>query len=139
MQIICPICGATNATAAAFCQRCGASLVRLLSPGTLLRGRYRIEELLGCGGFGAVYRATDLSLGIPVAIKENLVPSSPSSFQREAKLLAQLRHPNLPKVTDYFSEGGRQYFVMEFIEGDDLEDFVLRKGQLSWQETERLL
>jgi len=137
----CPFCGAVNAPSAAFCRQCGVSLGagNLLSPGTLLRGRYRIEELLGCGGFGAVYRATDLSLGIPVAIKENLLPSSPSAFQREAKLLAQLRHPNLPRVTDYFLEGGRQYFVMEFIEGEDLDEIVFRKGQLSWQETEKLL
>jgi len=54
-------------------------------------------------------------------------------------LLAQLRHPNLPRVTDYFLEGGRQYFVMEFIEGEDLDEIVFRKGQLSWQETEKLL
>jgi serine/threonine-protein kinase len=67
--------------------------------------RYRIRQQLGKGGFGAVYLADDTRLpGRQVALKENLGvnPESQGQFKREALLLARLRHPNLPQVTDYF-------------------------------------
>ena len=93
-----------------------------LEPGSLLHERYRIEGMLGKGGMGAVYVAFDQTLQLRVAVKENLnaSPDSERQFHREASLLASLRHPNLPRVTDHFLLEGRQYLVMDFIEGEDL-------------------
>ncbi len=93
-----------------------------LAPGSVLRDRYRIEEQLGKGGMGAVYLAHDLTLDLRVAVKENLSinPDSEQQFLREARLLAELRHPNLPRVTDYFVLETRQYLVMDYIAGQDL-------------------
>ena len=93
-----------------------------MEPGSLLHERYRIEGMLGKGGMGAVYVAYDQTLQLRVAVKENLSVSSDSErqFHREASLLASLRHPNLPRVTDHFILEGRQYLVMDFIEGEDL-------------------
>ncbi|MEM7530561.1 MAG: serine/threonine-protein kinase [Chloroflexota bacterium] len=96
---------------------------------TLNNGRYRITRILGQGGFGAVYLAEDLNLvGTMVAIKENLHTSleAQRQFEREALLLARLRHPNLPRVTDHFVDksfdaAGRYYLVMDYIEGEDLK------------------
>jgi Tol biopolymer transport system component/predicted Ser/Thr protein kinase len=92
------------------------------TPGSFLHQRYRIEAMLGKGGMGAVYQAFDETLQIQVAVKENLNtnPEAERQFHREASLLAGLRHPNLPRVTDHFSEEDRQYLVMDFIEGVDL-------------------
>jgi serine/threonine protein kinase len=78
---------------------------------------------------GAVYRAWDMSLNIPVAIKENLDASSEAQkqFGREAHILARLSHPNLPRVTDYFFVPGQgQYLVMDFVEGEDLQSMLNR-------------
>jgi serine/threonine-protein kinase len=95
-----------------------------LSPGQILNQRYRIVKLLGQGGFGAVYRAWDMQMEGVCAVKENLdtSPSAQRQFEREAKLLYKLRHPNLPRVFDHFViEGQGQYLVMDYIEGKDLE------------------
>lgn len=98
-----------------------------LDPGTILNNRYRIVKLIGKGGFGAVYRAWDLSLQKPCALKENTdtAPDSVRQFTREAVILANLRHPNLPDVTDHFNIPDQgQYLVMEFVEGLDLQQFI---------------
>ncbi len=100
-----------------------------LPPQTLLDGRYRIMQLIGQGGFGAVYEATHERLGYVVAIKEmsdtQLSPTERikaiQDFDHEAKLLVPLKHPNLPNVSDRFEDGGKAYLVMEFIEGKTLE------------------
>ena len=93
-----------------------------LQPGSILKERYHIQGRLGKGGMGAVYLAYDRSLQIRVAVKENLNlnPEAERQFRREAELLASLRHPNLPRVTDYFILEERQYLVMDYIEGKDL-------------------
>lgn len=93
-----------------------------LSPGTVLNNRYRIASLLGQGGFGAVYRAWDLRLEIPIALKENLSISEAgvSQFNTEAKILVSLNHPNLPRVLDFFSENASHFLVMDYIEGSDV-------------------
>jgi serine/threonine protein kinase len=93
-----------------------------LQPSDILNQRYRIEGQLGKGGMGAVYLAHDVTLDIKVAVKENLNlnPESERQFRREARLLATLRHPNLPRVTDHFILEDRQYLVMDYIEGVDL-------------------
>ncbi len=101
------------------------------STGQILHDRYRIVRLLGQGGFGAVYRAWDTTLDRPVALKENLETSleAQRQFMREAKLLANLSHPNLPRVTDYFILPERgQYLVMDFVEGEDLQEIQQRAG-----------
>src|SRR3990170_913489 len=99
-----------------------------LEPGSVLHDRYRIDGQLGKGGMGAVYLAFDQRLGIKVAVKENLNPNPESErqFRREAELLAQLRHPNLPRVTDHFVIGEQQYLVMDFVEGIDLHSRAIQ-------------
>ena len=102
-----------------------------LAIGSVLRDRYRIARLVGKGGFGAVYRAWDLSLSQPVALKENNDSGFESlrQFEREAKLLASLRHPSLPRVIDHFvlpDQG--QYLVMDFIEGKSLAQLLRERG-----------
>lgn len=105
-----------------------------LKVGELLRQRYRIEETLGQGGMGAVYRATDVNLGVGVAVKENLFTTEEYArqFRREATILASLRHAALPRVTDHFViEGEGQYLVMDFIQGEDLRERLERDGPVS--------
>ncbi len=102
-----------------------------LEIGQTLRERYRIDALLGRGGMGAVYRAYDLNLNIAVVVKENLIHSDEArrQFGREARILASLRHPNLPRVTDFFFLPGQgQYLVMDFVEGEDLKRLLARQG-----------
>ena len=98
-----------------------------LEIGSLLNNRYRIESIIAQGGMGALYRATDESLGVAAAVKENLFITEDSSrqFRREATILAGLRHPNLPRVTDHFvipDQG--QYLVMDYIDGDDIKTLL---------------
>jgi len=78
-----------------------------LSLGTIVNNRYRIASKLGEGGYGVVYRAWDLRLKIPVALKENQESEVDirDQFTREARILASLNHPHLPRVTDYFEDG----------------------------------
>ena len=95
--------------------------------------RYRIKKILGHGGMGSVYMAIDENIHIPVAIKENLVLSENYStqFKNEAIILAGLRHPNLPRVSDYFYLPGQgQYLVMDFIDGEDLRERIEREEKL---------
>lgn len=105
-----------------------------LENGYLLKGRYRILDILSKGGMGAVYRAVDENLDTTVAVKENLFLSEDftSQFQQEAKIVASLRHPYLPRVFDYFVIGGQgQYLVMDYIEGEDLRQWMLREEGVS--------
>lgn len=99
--------------------------------GLILNDRYRIVKLLGQGGFGAVYRAWDLNLQIPCALKENFnaTPESVRQFLREAMILANLRHVNLPAVIDHFSTPSQvQCLVMEFVEGHDMQQMIEQAG-----------
>lgn len=98
---------------------------------TFLRDRYRIEKQLGKGGMGAVYLALDTVLQTKVAVKINQNPRQEGreQFLQEARLLAALRHPNLPRVIDYFVIEDSQYLVMDFIPGDDLGTIVKRDGK----------
>lgn len=103
----------------------------MLTPGTLLQNRYLIVGPIGQGGMGAVYLAEDRRLGNKVALKEALFTdaSMRRAFEREARILAQLRHPALPKVSDHFEEGSGQFIVMDYIPGDNLEEKLARRGQ----------
>ena len=104
----------------------------MLEIGTQLQGRYEIEERIGQGGMGAVYRAVDhkFSTSNRVAIKETFyeTPELAEAFEREARLLNSLHHPILPHVSDYFTEGGGNFLVMEYIEGEDLSEILKRDG-----------
>jgi hypothetical protein len=104
-----------------------------LSIGQVVDNRYRIVELLGQGGFGAVYRAWDTRLERHCALKENLDPSpeAEKQFGKEATILANLNHPNLPRVIDHFTVPGQgKYLVMDFVEGEDLQQMLDRRGPL---------
>jgi formylglycine-generating enzyme required for sulfatase activity/serine/threonine protein kinase len=108
-----------------------------LSVGQTLNQRYRIVTLLGQGGFGAVYKAWDQNMERWRALKENLeaTPEAQRQFKREALILGDLAHPNLPRVIDHFvtpdpSGGcGSAYLVMDFVEGEDLEKMLERNGR----------
>lgn len=103
-----------------------------LERGALLGDRYEIEEIVGRGGMGTVYRARDRRLDTQVAVKEmreshgedETRESAVRQFEREAKLLAQLSHPHLPKVTDYFVHGERWYLIMEYVQGTTLDRLI---------------
>ena len=102
----------------------------MLTPDTILQGRYRIIRQLGQGGMGAVYEAIDQRLDTTVALKETLFADERlrKQFEREARLLARLHHPALPRVSDHFSEGDGQFLVMQYIPGDDLSEMMTRKN-----------
>ena len=106
----------------------------ILNPDTILWSRYRILDLVGQGGMGAIYQAEDLRLeGRLCAIKE-VIPDASSSktyqeqsqaaFHQEASILARLDHANLPKVSDFFLFNGRNYLVMDFVPGQDLREII---------------
>ena len=106
-----------------------------LNDGEVLRGRYKVRERIGQGGAGSIYLADDLRLeGRQCALKEveydralteNLLEEARQQFLREATILARLDHPNLPKVSDFFSNGPRDYLVMDYVPGKDLRTMVL--------------
>ncbi len=123
---------------------------RQLEPGVTLFNRYLIQDVIGIGGMGSVYRARDLhfpNVVKLVAVKE-MVNTAPDplvrqtivqNFEREANLLATLNHPAIPRIYDYFSEDERSYLVLEYIHGKDLEavisetsGFLAEEQVLTW-------
>lgn len=107
---------------------------QILQIGSVLRDRYEIIDLVGQGGMGAVYKADDLRLRGRICALKEILPeliSAPGmedqahdQFYREASVLARLDHPNLPKVSDFFNQDGREYLVMDFVPGQDLRQLV---------------
>ena len=146
----CPNCQRLNPADAQFCNKCGYSFTArampglgqtgLLAPQSLLDGRYRILQKVGQGGMGAVYEAEDDHLtGKRWAIKEmsDVAITDPAeraevleAFEREAHFLSSLNHANLPKVIDSFTADGKQYLVMEFVDGQTLAELVDAGGPL---------
>ncbi len=110
-----------------------------LKTGEVLRNRYRINRIIGQGGMGSIYLADDLRLqGRLCALKEvehdrtlpaDLIKQAREQFLREATVLARLDHPNLPKVSDFFSSSGRDYLVMDFVPGKDLRTLMVEARQ----------
>lgn len=110
-----------------------------LKAGEILRDRYKIKRIIGRGGMGNVYLAEDLRLeGRLTAVKEvehnlefpeNILRQTREQFLREATVLARLDHPNLPKVSDFFSVEERDYLVMDFVPGKDLRSLMIEARQ----------
>lgn len=141
-QVPCPHCGTVNRAGAKYCHGCAAALTRSGIPtesagtgrlpgGILLNNRYTITTKLAQGGMSAVYKVRDSHAPhTEWALKEMSLESSEpdevkaaiEDFHQEAELLRTLRHPNLVKVTDRFSEQGKEYLVMEYIQGETLEE-----------------
>ncbi|NJN14944.1 MAG: protein kinase [Oscillochloris sp.] len=103
----------------------------MLAPGTVIQDRYRVIAQIAKGGMGAVYQARDLRLRTDVAIKETLFSDDAyrQAFEREAQVLARLRHQALPRVIDHFIERNGQFLVMEYIGGEDLGNQLTRLGR----------
>ena len=101
----------------------------MLEPHTILQGRYKVVRQLGQGGMGTVYEAMDERLDTIVALKETFFADERlrKQFEREARLLARLHHPALPRVSDHFSEGEGQFLVMQYIPGDDLSEMMAQR------------
>jgi eukaryotic-like serine/threonine-protein kinase len=110
-----------------------------LKTNEILKERYTIRKIIGQGGMGCIYLADDLRLeGRQCALKEvehdaslpeDLLRQARDQFLREATVLARLDHPNLPKVSDFFSEGQRDYLVMDFVPGKDLRTMMIEARQ----------
>jgi serine/threonine protein kinase len=140
-QQFCEKCGAANILTARHCQQCGAQLPFRHTTGslpeqTLLDGRYELVARIGQGGMGAVYKAVDTRYSRPIAIKElsraglssDHAQEAEDAFERESSLLSKLMHPNLPRIYDHFNENERSYLVMDFIEGQTLEEYLEHEG-----------
>jgi serine/threonine protein kinase len=106
-----------------------------IEPGVILRDRYKIRRIIGQGGMGSIYLAEDIRLeGRQCALKEvqhesslpeDTLRQAREQFLFEAQILARLDHPNLPKVSDFFSDENREYLVMDFVPGEDLRTLML--------------
>jgi len=124
-----PACGVANPPGERNCQRCGNPLPS--AAGTILHNRYRLDKLLKMGGFGAVYKATDIKANREVAIKD-MIGNDPQEFairlnffRREAEILRSLEAvPIVPRVYDFVHQGQTAHLVMEFIRGKDLLDLL---------------
>jgi serine/threonine protein kinase len=102
----------------------------------LIRNRYQVKKIIGQGGMGCIYLANDIRLsGRLCALKEvehdptlapDLHKQAQDQFKQEATILARLDHPNLPKVSDFFSIGNRDYLIMDYVPGDDLRTLMLK-------------
>lgn len=129
----------------------GASAIELeLKLGETLQERYRLDKLLGRGGYGAVYLAEDIKLKRVCVVKQMLTRKGSTpvqleqqrvSFEREASLLVQLNHPghpNIPEIYDYFTDETGNYLVMKYIAGHSLKDEIEQNnGKIPWRQAAR--
>ena len=117
------------------------AMIATVKSGKTLRERYVVTRVIGRGGMGSIYLAEDNRLdGRICAIKEiyqasdlpeDVRTQGRDQFYREASVLAQLDHPNLPKVSDFFTEEGRDYLVMDYVPGDDLKSLMVQARRKS--------
>jgi eukaryotic-like serine/threonine-protein kinase len=108
-----------------------------LAAGTILASRYRIDELIGEGGMGDVYRAQHLTIDKPVAVKvlapeQMRRPRLVHRFLQEARAASRIRHENIVDITDFGEENGLVFFVMEYLDGEDLSRLLKREGRIAW-------
>jgi len=157
MTVKCPKCHFDNPEDTNFCGKCATPLPPTggktseelkktisrigqdLATGTLVASKYRILDKLGAGGMGEVYRAEDISLNRQVAIKvlPDIFASDPerlARFQREARVLASLNHPNIAAIYGVEEVDGKRFLILELVEGETLAE-RLSKGPLSLEET----
>lgn len=155
MAVKCPKCYSENPEDSSFCGKCGTQLkvseerpaftktfqtpIHELTPGTILADQYEIIEELGRGGMGVVYRAKDRKLGREIAIK--VLPKEFSQdwerlarFEREAKLLASLNHPNIATIYGLEESESINFLVLELAEGKTLAERVISRS-LETEET----
>ncbi|WP_150243833.1 serine/threonine-protein kinase [Nocardiopsis quinghaiensis] len=108
--------------------------------GTVLSDRYRLEEQVGSGGMGTVWKAADTLLNRPVAVKllhlaQMAEPTARERFRTEGRITAGLSHPGIAQVYDYGEEGGRAFLIMELVVGEPLSQVLREKGRLSPDQT----
>ncbi len=141
----CPKCGRCEDAGVSNCPSDGTVLKPVPAVPRTVDNKYRIEQLLGRGGMGAVYRARDMRLDRLVALKvvrAELLhdPEARRRFRREAQIVARLQHPSIVAVYDYgtFPDGGA-YLVMELVRGEDLRHVLQREGRLDTAESMSIL
>jgi serine/threonine-protein kinase len=140
----CPRCGRCEEATVAACPSDGAPLKPGPTP-RVVDGKYRIEQLLGRGGMGAVYRARDMRLDRLVALKvvrQELLEDADARrrFKREAQIVARLQHPGIVSIFDFGTlSGGGAYLVMELVRGEDLRRVLQREGRLDTARATRIL
>src|SRR5262245_29440528 len=153
----CPACARDVPADSRFCPGCGGAIASIPSvtgafipsdpsvlsadgarfaPGHVLAGRYRIVAPLGKGGMGEVYRADDLTLGQPVALKflpQHLSADSDrlKRFRHEVAAARKVSHPNVCRVYDIAEHGGQSFLTMEFVDGEDLSSVLKRLGRVA--------
>ncbi|NVJ22958.1 serine/threonine protein kinase [Myxococcus sp. AM011] len=139
MAAPCPHCGSTDGVD----HLCSGQSLQLI--GQVLDGRYKIESVLGQGGMGMVFRATQTSVQRPVAVK-TLNPSLAAApqfferFRREAEIASRLRHPNVITIFDFGrAPDGTCYYVMELLQGESLKEVVKREGPMSLRRATSLI
>jgi len=140
----CPRCGRCEEPSATACPSDAAALKPGPTP-RVIENKYRIDQLLGRGGMGAVYRARDMRLDRPVAVKvvrPDLLDDNDARrrFRREAQIVARLQHPGIVSVFDFGTlAGGGAYLVMELVRGEDLRRVLHREGRLDPAHAVRIL
>ncbi len=138
--LICPSCNTEAGDVSRFCPSCGATIVRALEAddfiGKIVARKYRVEQMLGEGGMGKVYKANQVALDKPVVLKvlrQSLLSDerTVARFHREAKAASRLNHPNSISVLDFGqSEEGSLYIAMEFVAGKDLHQVLSKEWPL---------
>jgi len=139
MTYVCPSCQAPNDDAAETCFTCGTALAATLRLGSVVAGRYEIQQQLGKGGMGVVYRAHDKLLDEQVAIKVlrpevSRDPEISRRFQSEIKLARRVSHKNVCRIHEYGEDRGLRYISMEYMQGVDLRQILRERGGLPHDE-----